>query len=87
MPVKGNDNIKVVAFISAESDDHIRTIVVDAIDKVRPDVVLSIEPSSLFETTIVEEGMEKKVKKRKQILFFWGFIFLGSGGHEASRLA
>ena len=77
MPVKGNDNIKVVAFISAESDDHIGTIVADAIDKVRPDVVLSIEPSSLFETTIVEEGMEKKVKKKKADFIFLGIYFSG----------
>lgn len=58
-PVKGRDDIKAVASISAGNDDAIGTMIADAIDKVGPDGVLSIESSSSFETTVtVEEGME-----------------------------
>lgn len=57
--VKGRDDIKAVASISAGNDDVIGTMIADAIDKVGPDGVLSIESSSSFETTVtVEEGME-----------------------------
>ena len=48
-----------VAAISAGNDDSIGTMIADAVDKVGPDGVLSIESSSSFETTVaVEEGME-----------------------------
>lgn len=48
-----------VASISAGNDELIGTMIADAIDKVGPDGVLSIESSSSFETTVdVEEGME-----------------------------
>lgn len=48
-----------VASISAGNDDFVGTMIADAIAKVGPDGVLSIESSSSFETTIqVEEGME-----------------------------
>ncbi|CAA7390807.1 unnamed protein product [Spirodela intermedia] len=58
-PVKGRGDIKAVATISAGNDELIGTMIADAIDKVGPDGVLSIESSSSFETTIdVEEGME-----------------------------
>ncbi|EOA26360.1 hypothetical protein CARUB_v10022881mg [Capsella rubella] len=58
-PVKGRDDIKAVASISAGNDDLIGSMIADAIDKVGPDGVLSIESSSSFETTVeVEEGME-----------------------------
>uniref|UniRef100_A0A2P2Q446 RuBisCO large subunit-binding protein subunit alpha n=1 Tax=Rhizophora mucronata TaxID=61149 RepID=A0A2P2Q446_RHIMU len=58
-PVKGGDDIKAVATISAGNDDLIGTMIADAINKVGPDGVLSIESSSSFETTVeVEEGME-----------------------------
>ncbi|XP_059300430.1 ruBisCO large subunit-binding protein subunit alpha-like [Lycium ferocissimum] len=58
-PVKGRDDIKAIASISAGNDDEIGTMIADAIDKVGPDGVLSIESSSSFETTVrVEEGME-----------------------------
>ncbi|XP_076896594.1 ruBisCO large subunit-binding protein subunit alpha-like [Bidens hawaiensis] len=57
--VKGRDDIKAIASISAGNDDIIGTMIADAIDKVGPDGVLSIESSSSFETTVdVEEGME-----------------------------
>jgi chaperonin GroL len=58
-PIKGRDDIKAIATISAGNDDIIGSMVADAIDKVGPDGVLSIESSSSFETTVdVEEGME-----------------------------
>ncbi|CAM8967162.1 hypothetical protein QQ045_005520 [Rhodiola kirilowii] len=58
-PVKGGDDIKAVATISAGNDELIGAMIADAIDKVGPDGVLSIESSSSFETTVdVEEGME-----------------------------
>ncbi|XP_010542582.1 PREDICTED: ruBisCO large subunit-binding protein subunit alpha, chloroplastic-like [Tarenaya hassleriana] len=58
-PVKGRDDIKAVATISAGNDELIGAMIADAIDKVGPDGVLSIESSSSFETTVeVEEGME-----------------------------
>ncbi|KAJ8563522.1 hypothetical protein K7X08_031974 [Anisodus acutangulus] len=58
-PVKGRDDIKAIASISAGNDDEIGTMIADAIDKVGPDGVLSVESSSSFETTVrVEEGME-----------------------------
>ncbi|XP_071690368.1 ruBisCO large subunit-binding protein subunit alpha-like [Rutidosis leptorrhynchoides] len=58
-PVKGRDDIRAIASISAGNDDIIGTMIADAIDKVGPDGVLSIESSSSFETTVdVEEGME-----------------------------
>ncbi|XP_024383165.1 ruBisCO large subunit-binding protein subunit alpha [Physcomitrium patens] len=57
--VEGRETIKAVASISAGNDDLIGTMIADAIDKVGPDGVLSIESSSSFETTVdVEEGME-----------------------------
>eukprot|EP00270_Netrium_digitus_P007267 TRINITY_DN211_c0_g1_i1.p1 TRINITY_DN211_c0_g1~~TRINITY_DN211_c0_g1_i1.p1 ORF type:complete len:625 (-),score=232.29 TRINITY_DN211_c0_g1_i1:385-2193(-) len=58
-PVKGSDDIKAVATISAGNDDVVGLMIADAIDKVGVDGVLSIESSSSFETTVeVEEGME-----------------------------
>jgi chaperonin GroEL (HSP60 family) len=51
--------ITAVASISAGNDELIGAMIADAIDKVGPDGVLSIESSSSFETTVdVEEGME-----------------------------
>ncbi|KAJ8510744.1 hypothetical protein OPV22_001178 [Ensete ventricosum] len=58
-PVKGRSDIKAIASISAGNDEFIGTMIADAIDKVGPDGVLSIESSSSFETAVdVEEGME-----------------------------
>lgn len=56
--VSGSDDIKAVASISAGNDELIGQMISDAVDKVGPDGVLSIESSSSFETTVdVEEGM------------------------------
>ncbi|KAJ7001995.1 ruBisCO large subunit-binding protein subunit alpha [Populus alba x Populus x berolinensis] len=50
---------RAVASISAGNDELIGAMFADAIDKVGPDGVLSIESSSSFETMVeVEEGME-----------------------------
>ncbi|XP_057782527.1 ruBisCO large subunit-binding protein subunit alpha-like [Salvia miltiorrhiza] len=58
-PIKGREDILAVAAISAGNDESIGTMIADAVDKVGPDGVLSIESSSSFETTVdVEEGME-----------------------------
>ena len=52
-------SISAIAAISAGNDDFIGTMIAEAINKVGPDGVLSIESSSSFETTVeVEEGME-----------------------------
>lgn len=51
--------LSAVAAISAGNDEFVGTMIAEAIDKVGPDGVLSIESSSSFETTVeVEEGME-----------------------------
>jgi hypothetical protein len=48
-----------VAAISAGNDEFVGTMIAEAIEKVGPDGVLSIESSSSFETRVeVEEGME-----------------------------
>eukprot|EP00238_Polyblepharides_amylifera_P007503 CAMPEP_0196591686 /NCGR_PEP_ID=MMETSP1081-20130531/70550_1 /TAXON_ID=36882 /ORGANISM="Pyramimonas amylifera, Strain CCMP720" /LENGTH=531 /DNA_ID=CAMNT_0041915125 /DNA_START=333 /DNA_END=1928 /DNA_ORIENTATION=- len=58
-PVHGSDDIRAVASISAGNDVEIGQMICDAIEKVGPDGVLSIESSSSLETTVeVEEGME-----------------------------
>ena len=52
-------SVSAVAAISAGNDEFVGTMIAEAIDKVGPDGVLSIESSSSFETTVeVEEGME-----------------------------
>lgn len=51
--------LAAIATISAGNDETIGEMIADAVDKVGPDGVLSIESSSSFETTVdVEEGME-----------------------------
>ncbi|KAL8506897.1 hypothetical protein ACS0TY_017693 [Phlomoides rotata] len=58
-PVKGEDDIKAIASISAGNDETIGAMIADAVDKVGSDGVLSIESSSSFETTFdIEKGME-----------------------------
>ena len=49
-------------------------MIADAIDKVGPDGVLSIESSSSFETTVeVEEGMEVSIFIKAVIYLISGF--------------
>lgn len=58
-PINGRDDILAIASISSGNDELIGLMIADAIDKVGPDGVLSIESSSSFETTVeVQEGME-----------------------------
>lgn len=48
-----------VASISAGNDDFVGNLIAEAIDKIGPDGVISIESSSSSETSvIVEEGMK-----------------------------
>ncbi|KAL7089699.1 hypothetical protein ACP275_13G199700 [Erythranthe tilingii] len=57
--VKGSDDIKAVASLSAGNDESIGTLIAEAIDKIGPDGVISIESSSSSETfVIVDEGMK-----------------------------
>ncbi|KAG7673579.1 hypothetical protein KSW81_006779 [Nannochloris sp. 'desiccata'] len=58
-PVKGSDDIRNVASISAGNDDEIGRMISDALDKVGADGVLAIESGNSLETTVeVQEGME-----------------------------
>lgn len=48
-----------VASISAGNDDFVGNLIAEAIDKIGPDGVISIESSSSSETSvIIEEGMK-----------------------------
>ena len=57
--VKGKEDIKAVASISAGNNDEIGEMIADAIEKVGADGVLSIENGNGLETVVeIEEGME-----------------------------
>ncbi|KAK9937171.1 hypothetical protein M0R45_013980 [Rubus argutus] len=59
LPVKGRNDIKAVASISAGNDEFIGNLIAEAIEKIGPDGVISIESSSSFETSVlVEEGLK-----------------------------
>nr|XP_028963171.1 chaperonin 60 subunit alpha 2, chloroplastic isoform X3 [Malus domestica] len=59
LPVKGRKDIKAVASISAGNDKFIGNLIAEAIEKIGPDGVISIESSSSFETSVlVEEGLK-----------------------------
>ncbi|CAL8466439.1 g5975 [Coccomyxa elongata] len=58
-PVKGTEDIKSVASISAGNDTAIGALIADALEKVGADGVLSIETGNGLETTVeVQEGMQ-----------------------------
>ncbi|XP_057971658.1 chaperonin 60 subunit alpha 2, chloroplastic [Malania oleifera] len=58
-PVKGRDDIKAVASISAGNDDFVGNLIAEAIGRIGPDGVISVESSSSSDTSvIVEEGMK-----------------------------
>ncbi|XAR56185.1 hypothetical protein NMG60_11036563 [Bertholletia excelsa] len=58
-PVKRRADIKAIASISAGNDDFIGNLIAEAIDKIGPDGVISIEFSSSSETyMMVEEGLK-----------------------------
>lgn len=58
-PVKGRDDVKAVATVSAGNDEFVGNLIADAVEKIGPDGVISIESSSSFETSVlVEEGMK-----------------------------
>ncbi|OMO92345.1 Chaperonin Cpn60 [Corchorus olitorius] len=59
LPVKGREDIKAVASISAGNDEFVGNLIAEAIEKIGPDGVISIESSPTSETSvIVEEGMK-----------------------------
>lgn len=63
MLIKGNLEMPLlsaaVASISAGNDDFVGNLIAEAIDKIGPDGVISIESSSSSETSvIIEEGMK-----------------------------
>ncbi|KAM1120344.1 hypothetical protein FF1_044369 [Malus domestica] len=59
LPVKGRNDIKAVASISAGNDKFIGNLIAEAIEKIGPDGVISIESSPSFETSVlVEEGLK-----------------------------
>lgn len=48
-----------MASVSAGNDEFVGNLIAEAIDKIGPDGVISVESSSSFETSlIVEEGMK-----------------------------
>lgn len=58
-PVQGRDDIKAIASISAGNDDFVGDLIAEAVERIGPDGVISIESSSSSETfLIVEEGMK-----------------------------
>jgi len=57
-PVKGTEDIRNVATISAGNDELVGNLIAEALDAVGADGVLSIETSNSLETTVeVQEGM------------------------------
>ncbi|KAL4614563.1 hypothetical protein ACB092_07G062600 [Castanea dentata] len=59
VPVRGRDDMKAVATISSGNDEFVGNLIAEAIEKIGPDGVISIESSSSFETSvIIEEGMK-----------------------------
>ncbi|KAI4303585.1 hypothetical protein MLD38_039194 [Melastoma candidum] len=58
-PVKEKNHVKAVASISAGNDDFVGNLIAEAIGRIGPDGVISIESSSSSDTfLIVEEGMK-----------------------------
>lgn len=70
--------LSAIGSISAGNDEIIGTMIADAIDKVGPDGVLSIESSSSFETTVdVEEGMEVCISLDDEFAVKSSFSYFG----------
>ncbi|KAJ6410882.1 hypothetical protein OIU84_007603 [Salix udensis] len=58
-PVKGKDDIKAVASISAGNDEFVGSLIAETIEKIGSDGVISLESSSTSDTSvIIEEGMK-----------------------------
>ncbi|EOX96919.1 TCP-1/cpn60 chaperonin family protein isoform 2 [Theobroma cacao] len=71
LPVKGREDIKAVASISAGNDEFIGNLIAEAIDKIGPDGVISVESSSSSETSvIIEEGMKFITNQDKSLVEF-----------------
>ncbi|KAL3616729.1 hypothetical protein CASFOL_039123 [Castilleja foliolosa] len=57
--VKGRDDIKAVASLSAGNDEFVGNLIAEAIDKIGPDGLISIESSSTSTTSVtVDDGMK-----------------------------
>uniref|UniRef100_A0A6N2NDT0 Uncharacterized protein n=1 Tax=Salix viminalis TaxID=40686 RepID=A0A6N2NDT0_SALVM len=60
-PVKGKDDIKAVASISAGNDEFVGNLIAETIEKIGSDGVISLESSSTSDTSvIIEEGMKER---------------------------
>ncbi|KAJ6761383.1 60 KDA HEAT SHOCK PROTEIN MITOCHONDRIAL [Salix purpurea] len=60
-PVKGKDDIKAVASISAGNDEFVGNLIAEIIEKIGSDGVISLESSSTSDTSmIIEEGMKER---------------------------
>ncbi|XP_011000175.1 PREDICTED: chaperonin 60 subunit alpha 2, chloroplastic-like [Populus euphratica] len=58
-PVKGKDDIKAVASISAGNDEFVGNLIAETIEKIGSDGVISLESSSTSDTSVmIEEGMK-----------------------------
>ncbi|KAJ4821984.1 hypothetical protein Tsubulata_007535 [Turnera subulata] len=59
VPVKGRDDIKAVASISAGNDEFVGNLIADSMTKIGPDGIISLQTSQTKETfVIIEEGMK-----------------------------
>ncbi|KAI5569796.1 hypothetical protein BDE02_12G101100 [Populus trichocarpa] len=57
-PVKGKDDIKAVASISAGNDEYVGNLIAETIENVGSDGVISLESSSTSDTCMIIEGMK-----------------------------
>ncbi|XP_021687943.2 chaperonin 60 subunit alpha 2, chloroplastic isoform X2 [Hevea brasiliensis] len=71
VPIRGRDNIKAVASISAGNDEYVGNLIAETIDKIGYDGVISIESSSTSETyVIIEEGIKFITNQEKSLVQF-----------------
>lgn len=57
--IENEIHFAAVATVSAGNDEFVGNLIADAVEKIGPDGVISIESSSSFETSVlVEEGMK-----------------------------
>ncbi|XP_061956006.1 chaperonin 60 subunit alpha 2, chloroplastic-like isoform X1 [Populus nigra] len=57
-PVKGKDDIKAVASISAGNDEYVGNLIAETIENVGSDGVISLESSWTSDTCMIIEGMK-----------------------------
>lgn len=67
--IEGTNDIKAVASLSAGNDEYIGSLIAEAINRIGPDGVISIESSSSSETSVTfEEGMKVSVQTNTDFL-------------------